>query len=114
MDYCTIAGPWRWPILGSRALECFNGPGMVLIGLSPFPLPRSPATSKSTGGDRLRRTVLTDSARRVSGLVSPFVSALARRSVAGTEKAAGGHSMMAVSPRYELNSGVIGSLQLID
>ena len=77
---------------------------------SPFPLPRSPATSKSTGGDRLCRTVLTDSARRVSGLVS----ALARRSVAGTEEAAGGHSMMAVSPRYKLNSVVIGSLQLID
>ena len=26
MDY-TIAGPWRRPILGSRALTCFNGPG---------------------------------------------------------------------------------------
>ena len=34
---------------------------------------------------RLRRSVLTDSARRLSGLVSPFVSAIARRSVGGEE-----------------------------
>jgi hypothetical protein len=53
--------------------------------------------------------VLTDSARRVSGLVSPFVSALTRRRDGG-----GGHGMVAVSPRYELNSVVIGSLQVID
>ena len=35
---------------------------------------------------RLRRSVLTDSTkRRLSGLVSPFISALARRSVGGDE-----------------------------
>lgn len=42
---------------------------------------RAPATSKSTGGDRLRRSVLTESARRVSGLVSPYVSNMAKRSL---------------------------------
>jgi len=41
----------------------------------------SPRSSKSTGGDRLRRAVLTDSARRVSGLVSPYISAMAKRSI---------------------------------
>jgi len=49
--------------------------------------PRSPSSSyspratKSTGGDRLRRAVLTDSARRISGMVSPYVSQMARRSL---------------------------------
>jgi len=41
----------------------------------------SPRTTKSTGGDRLRRAVLTDSARRMSGMVSPYVSQMARRSL---------------------------------
>merc|ERR1719209_1829831 len=57
---------------------------------SPNSVSRSPASAgitKSTGGDRLRRSVLTDSARRLSGLVSPFVSAIARRSVGGDEVA---------------------------
>merc|ERR1719209_249912 len=56
---------------------------------SPNTPSRSPASAgitKSTGGDRLRRSVLTDSTkRRLSGLVSPFISALARRSVGGDE-----------------------------
>jgi len=56
---------------------------------SPNTPTRSPASAgitKSTGGDRLRRSVLTDSTkRRLSGLVSPFISALARRSVGGDE-----------------------------
>merc|ERR1711874_130987 len=33
------------------------------------------------GGDRLRRAVLTESARRVSGLVTPIISAMAKRSL---------------------------------
>jgi len=43
---------------------------------------KSPKTSQSTGCDKLRKAVLTDSAKRVSGLVSPFVSQVARRAMA--------------------------------
>jgi len=42
---------------------------------------KSPKTSQSTGCDKLRKAVLTDSAKRVSGLVSPFVSQVARRAM---------------------------------
>jgi len=41
----------------------------------------SPRTSQSTGCDKLRKSVLTESAKRVSGLVSPFVSQMARRAM---------------------------------
>jgi len=37
--------------------------------------------SQSTGCDKLRKSVLTDSAKRMSGLVSPFVSQVARRAL---------------------------------
>jgi len=42
---------------------------------------KSPKTSQSAGCDKLRKAVLTDSAKRVSGLVSPFVSQVARRAM---------------------------------
>lgn len=42
---------------------------------------KSPRATQSTGCDRLRKSVLTDSAKRVSGLVSPFVSQVARRAM---------------------------------
>jgi len=66
-----------------------TSPKSPLASRSPNTPNRSPASAgitKSTGGDRLRRSVLTDSTkRRLSGLVSPFISALARRSVGGDE-----------------------------
>jgi len=66
-----------------------TSPQSPLATRSPNTPSRSPASAgitKSTGGDRLRRSVLTDSTkRRLSGLVSPFISALARRSVGGDE-----------------------------
>jgi len=66
-----------------------TSPKSPLATGSPNTPSRSPASAgitKSTGGDRLRRSVLTDSTkRRLSGLVSPFISALARRSVGGDE-----------------------------
>eukprot|EP00090_Calanus_glacialis_P004781 TRINITY_DN13585_c0_g1_i1.p1 TRINITY_DN13585_c0_g1~~TRINITY_DN13585_c0_g1_i1.p1 ORF type:complete len:1147 (-),score=456.64 TRINITY_DN13585_c0_g1_i1:134-3574(-) len=40
---------------------------------------------RSFVGDHLRRSVLKQSARRVSGLVSPFVSQVARRSLQGSD-----------------------------
>merc|ERR1719167_2007045 len=62
-----------------------TSPKSPLATRSPNTPSRSPASAgitKSTGGDRLRRSVLTDSTkRRLSGLVSPFISAIARRSV---------------------------------
>merc|ERR1712034_108790 len=42
---------------------------------------KSPRATQSTGCDGLRKSVLTDSAKRVSGLVSPFVSQVARRAM---------------------------------
>merc|ERR1711962_994787 len=66
-----------------------TSPQSPLATRSPNTPSRSPASAgitKSTGGDRLRRSVLTDfTKRRLSGLVSPFISALARRSVGGDE-----------------------------
>merc|ERR1719228_1042977 len=66
-----------------------TSPKSPLATRSPNTPSRSPASAgitKSTGGDRLRRSVLTDSTkRRLSGLVSPFISAIARRSVGGDE-----------------------------
>eukprot|EP00092_Neocalanus_flemingeri_P025251 GFUD01027383.1.p1 GENE.GFUD01027383.1~~GFUD01027383.1.p1 ORF type:complete len:1157 (+),score=383.85 GFUD01027383.1:69-3539(+) len=51
--------------------------------------PQTPACSeksrRSMVADKLRRAVLTESARRVSGLVSPFVSQVARRSLQGSD-----------------------------
>merc|ERR1719318_2106803 len=44
-------------------------------------VPRSPRASQSSGCDRIRKSVLTESAKRVSGLVSPFVSQVARRAM---------------------------------
>merc|ERR1712142_119866 len=41
----------------------------------------SPRTSRSTGCDKLRKSVVTESAERVSGLISPYVSQIARRAV---------------------------------
>ena len=38
------------------------------------------------GCDKLRKSVLTESAKRVSGLVSPFVSQVARRAMGNGEK----------------------------
>jgi len=43
---------------------------------------KSPRTSRSTGCDKLRKSVLTGSAKRVSGLISPYVSQVAKRAVA--------------------------------
>merc|ERR1712096_221069 len=45
----------------------------------------SDASRRSLGADKLRRTVLTGSARRVSGLVSPYLSQMARRSLQGAD-----------------------------
>jgi len=42
---------------------------------------KSPRTSRSTGCDKLRKSVLTGSAKRVSGLISPYVSQVAKRAV---------------------------------
>ena len=39
-----------------------------------------------SGSNKLRKSVLTASAKRMSSLVSPFVSQLAKRSLAGGEK----------------------------
>eukprot|EP00092_Neocalanus_flemingeri_P017004 GFUD01018391.1.p1 GENE.GFUD01018391.1~~GFUD01018391.1.p1 ORF type:complete len:1165 (+),score=384.52 GFUD01018391.1:49-3543(+) len=51
--------------------------------------PQTPASSeksrRSMVAVKLRRAVLTESARRVSGLVSPFVSQVARRSLQGSD-----------------------------
>jgi len=58
---------------------------------------KSPRATQSTGCDRLRKSVLTDSAKRVSGLVSPFVSQVARRAM-DTEK----HSPVKDSRRSSL------------
>jgi len=55
-----------------------SGPCSPVMTLSPS------SRSRSTGGDRLRRAVLTDSARRLSGMVSPFVSQMSRRSLEQT------------------------------
>merc|ERR1719193_495829 len=52
-----------------------SAPSSPVMALSPC------SRSRSTGGDRLRRAVLTDSARRLSGMVSPFVSQMSRRSL---------------------------------
>lgn len=49
---------------------------------SPLCLTPAPHSAKSTDGDRLRRSVLTGSTGRMSSLVSPFVSAMSRRSMA--------------------------------
>lgn len=69
---------------------------------SPRSAPTSPMVANaltprgvSTGGDRLRRAVLTDSARRLSGLVSPFVSQMARRSM---ERPAASNEQPGASP----------------
>ena len=69
---------------------------------SPCSAPTSPMVANaltprgvSTGGDRLRRAVLTDSARRLSGLVSPFVSQMARRSM---ERPAASNEQPGASP----------------
>jgi len=43
---------------------------------------KSPRTSRSTGCDKLRKSVMTGSAKRVSGLISPYVSQIAKRAVA--------------------------------
>eukprot|EP00092_Neocalanus_flemingeri_P029295 GFUD01031807.1.p1 GENE.GFUD01031807.1~~GFUD01031807.1.p1 ORF type:complete len:323 (+),score=110.93 GFUD01031807.1:86-1054(+) len=55
---------------------------------SPCQLAKSPTkrVTQSTGCDRLRKSVLTESAKRVSGLVSPFVSQVARRALRNGEK----------------------------
>jgi len=42
--------------------------------------------TRSAGSDKLRKSVLTESAKRMSGFVSPFVSQLAKRCLAGGEK----------------------------
>lgn len=55
------------------------------IESSPKPLSSIEKSRRSMVGDKLRRAVLTESARRVSGLVSPFVSQVARRSLQGSE-----------------------------
>jgi len=41
----------------------------------------SPRTSRSAGCDKLRKSVVTESAKRVSGLISPYVSQIAKRAV---------------------------------
>ena len=42
--------------------------------------------TRSAGSDKLRKSALTESAKRMSGFVSPFVSQLAKRCLAGGEK----------------------------
>jgi len=42
--------------------------------------------TRSAGSDKLRKSVLTESAKRMSSLVSPFVSQLGKRSLAAGEK----------------------------
>ena len=50
--------------------------------------PSSDSKRKSVASDMLRKSVLKDRAKRLSGLVSPFVSQLARRSLQGTDRSA--------------------------
>merc|ERR1719222_316791 len=94
----------------SPRMSAANSPQSPLAMKSPNSASRSPASAgitKSTGGDRLRRSVLTDSARRLSGLVSPFVSAIARRSVGGEEVAKRSGLLFEgiESPRLSLSPG---------
>ena len=42
--------------------------------------------TRSAGSDKLRKSALTESAKRMSGFVSPFVSQLAKRCLAAGEK----------------------------
>ena len=42
--------------------------------------------TRSAGSNKLRKSVLTESAKRMSGFVSPFVSQLAKRCLTGGEK----------------------------
>merc|ERR1719186_1193903 len=67
--------------------KTFDG-GFFSIKSPSHQLPKSPTTraTQSTGCDRLRKSVLTESAKRVSGLVSPFVSQVARRAMGNGEK----------------------------
>jgi len=67
--------------------KTFDG-GFFSIKSPSHQLTKSPTTraTQSTGCDRLRKSVLTESAKRVSGLVSPFVSQVARRAMGNGEK----------------------------
>merc|ERR1719341_2340873 len=91
----------------SPCTSAANSPRSPLTIKSPSRSPASAGITKSTGGDRLRRSVLTDSARRLSGLVSPFVSAIARRSV-GEEEVAKRRGLLfdgIESPRSSMSPG---------
>jgi len=67
--------------------KTFDG-GFFSIKSPSRQLAKSPTAreTQSTGCDRLRKSVLTESAKRVSGLVSPFVSQVARRAMGNGEK----------------------------
>merc|ERR1719186_2466633 len=67
--------------------KTFDG-GFFSIKSPSHQLTKSPTTraTQSTGCDWLRKSVLTESAKRVSGLVSPFVSQVARRAMGNGEK----------------------------
>ena len=55
-------------------------------GLIWFPLGNYYSFHSFSGSDKLRKSALTESAKRMSGFVSPFVSQLGKRSLAGGEK----------------------------
>jgi hypothetical protein len=64
MDYYTIAGPRRRPILGSRAFTCFNGPGLcspVTTTIHDFPQDvTDPFVDVKLGNARIAKTSIID------------------------------------------------------
>jgi len=67
--------------------KTFDGGFFSIKSPSRHQITKSPTRgTQSTGCDKLRKSVLTESAKRVSGLVSPFVSQVARRAMVNGEK----------------------------
>ena len=63
-------------------MRCFR----IVLNVNTCKINCKAKTSPDSGCDKLRKSVLTESAKRMSGFVSPFVSQLAKRSLAGGEK----------------------------
>merc|ERR1719215_1599493 len=85
-----------------------SAPASPASGLTPS------SKGLSTGGDRLRRAVLTDSARRLSGMVSPFVSQMARRSLGPAGSADNQQQAAAASPGSSTSSKPVRRSTLFD
>jgi len=65
-----------------------RSPSSDMKASSPKPSTPSPSVkTRRSVGDKLRKSVLKETARRMSGLVSPFVSQIARRSLQGNADA---------------------------